>query len=136
MVAEVEAPERLWRVHRGADPLHVRPPRPSTRMHAGAGDRFDSPDGEYGVLYVGSNLTSCFGEVLARLRPDPNLAAMVKDDCSGLVRSRLAASNPPLRPRVTPAGSRVPSDGSGLFLSVASATMLAARPLRSPGALP
>lgn len=80
MVAEVEAPRRLWRVHRGADPLEVRRPRPSSRTHAGAGNRFDSPDGSYGVLYFGSTLTSCFGEVLARLRPDPVLAALVRDE--------------------------------------------------------
>lgn len=80
MVAEVEAPGRLWRVHRGADPLYLRPPKASSRLHPGAGNRFDSPDGDYGVLYFGSSLTGCFGEVLARLRPSPVLAALVADD--------------------------------------------------------
>jgi hypothetical protein len=80
MVAEVEAPERLWRVHRGADPLYVRRPRASTRSDPGAGNRFDSPDGSYGVLYFGSSLIGCLGEVLARLRPKPALAALVADD--------------------------------------------------------
>lgn len=73
----VEAPAELWRVHRGADPLAFRPLQASSRAVPGAGNRFDSPDGSYGVLYFGSSLTGCFGEVLARLRPVPSLAKLV-----------------------------------------------------------
>lgn len=40
-----------------------------------AGDRFDSPAGDYAVSYFGSTLEACFGETMARFRPSPVLLA-------------------------------------------------------------
>jgi hypothetical protein len=42
------------------------------------GNRFDSPIGDYRVLYFGTLLESCFGETLARLRPSPRLATVAQ----------------------------------------------------------
>ena len=80
----VRPPAQLWRVHRGDDPLLVHQARAGTRQHAGPGNRFDSPDGHFGVLYFATTLVGCFGEVLARLRPDPVLAQMVARDWKAL----------------------------------------------------
>lgn len=73
----------VWRVARGPNPLEARTPDPHTLTSSKAGNRFDSPNGDYGVLYFGSTLRGCFGEVLARKRPDPTLAALVEDDWRG-----------------------------------------------------
>ena len=47
---------------------------------ARSGNRFDSPSGSYRVLYFGTSLTACFGETLARFRPDTHLLSVVKDE--------------------------------------------------------
>lgn len=39
------------------------------------GNRFDSPDGYYRVLYASSRRLACFVETLARFRPDITLLA-------------------------------------------------------------
>jgi len=61
----------------------------------------------------------------------------ISDRCSAVSLSARALPplSPPLRPSATAAGSRVSSGGSGLSSSVASATMDAARLLRSTGRL-
>jgi hypothetical protein len=41
------------------------------------GNRFDSLFGNFSVLYFGSSLQVCFGETLARFRPDASVAALV-----------------------------------------------------------
>lgn len=46
------------------------------------GNRFDSPTGDYGVCYFGSNLEACYGETLARFRPDPLLEQYFDHDDS------------------------------------------------------
>jgi hypothetical protein len=75
---DLRAPENgLWRVARGPDPLaHQAPLSQAELDSARVGNRFDSPIGDYGVLYFGTLLESCFGETLARLRPSPALAAL------------------------------------------------------------
>lgn len=73
----------VWRVARGPNPLDAQRPDPATLISSKTGNRFDSPDGSYGVLYFGSALTVCFGEVLARKRPDPALAKLVEAEWRG-----------------------------------------------------
>ncbi len=49
-------------------------------MASRAGNRFDDPEGVFGVLYFGSSLEVCFGETLAKLRPSPKLIALIGDE--------------------------------------------------------
>lgn len=70
----------LWRVGRGDDPLRPSLIEPDLLADVRAGNRFDSPDGSYGVTYLGSSLECCFGETLARLRPKPRLAELVTEE--------------------------------------------------------
>lgn len=44
------------------------------------GNRYDLPAETHGVAYFASSLVAGFGEVLARFRPDPKLAAVLKAD--------------------------------------------------------
>jgi hypothetical protein len=68
----VEAPaDGLWRVGRGPDPLATRQPlTPDELDQPKTGNRFDSPLGDYKVCYFATKLDGCFGETLARFRPD------------------------------------------------------------------
>lgn len=71
----------LWRIGRTPDPLRFSPPLdPEDRNQPHAGNRFDSPEGQYGVVYCGTNLEVCFGETLSRLRPDPELLSVIGDE--------------------------------------------------------
>jgi hypothetical protein len=45
-----------------------------------SGDRFDSPKRAFRVTYLGTSLAACFGETLSRLRPAPELVALVGDE--------------------------------------------------------
>lgn len=45
-----------------------------------AGNRFDSPTQDYRVCYFASTLDGCFGETLARFRPNPGLSAIATED--------------------------------------------------------
>jgi hypothetical protein len=67
--------EGIWRIARGDKPLFCQPIEPDTLNLPHAGNRFDSED--FGVLYFGSNLEACFGEVLARFRPDLTLLSKI-----------------------------------------------------------
>jgi len=59
-------------------------PSPSPAAWPGrGGNRFDSPDGAYEVLYFASRLEGCFGETLARLRPNPRLVEVIGKDWDG-----------------------------------------------------
>lgn len=72
-------PAGLWRVGRGDAPL--RPSRPTAAEYTSTGgNRFDAANGEFGVLYFATNLDGCFGETLARLRPAPDLRALLEDE--------------------------------------------------------
>lgn len=75
-------PGGLWRIARGDDPLT---PPPSAR-HAGASgtNRFDFLTIDAGVLYFGTDLETCFGETLARLRPSLEVLSVVEDEWRAL----------------------------------------------------
>lgn len=71
----------LWRVGRSPDPLHFSaPPEPALLENPAAGNRFDSPTGDYRVCYFASTLDGCFGETLSRFRPDPGLQAVAAEE--------------------------------------------------------
>jgi hypothetical protein len=53
--------------------------RPLEAGEAGV-NRFDSPYGQYRVIYCGSSAEVCYGETLAPLRPSDHLAALVAPD--------------------------------------------------------
>jgi hypothetical protein len=47
------------------------------------GPETDGDSEHLGVLYFATTLDGCFGETLARFRPNPMLAALVRDDWAG-----------------------------------------------------
>lgn len=69
----------IWRVGRQSDPLHCAPPKPITDNHK-AGNRFDSLNLSFTTVYGGTSLQGCYAEVLARFRPAPGLAELVRDE--------------------------------------------------------
>jgi hypothetical protein len=83
-VEVVAAPdEGVWRVGRAPDPLAPPDPLPPSELdQPNTGNRFDSPLGVYRALYFASTLEGCFGETLARFRPDPALREVVADEWS------------------------------------------------------
>jgi hypothetical protein len=86
----VEAPpEGFWRVGRAPDPLQVgRPLEQEELDDPKLGNRWDSPLGDYSVVYFGSSLTVCYGETLARFRPDPAVASILaEEDDDSFMRS-------------------------------------------------
>jgi hypothetical protein len=78
----VKAPRNgVWRVARGPDPLAFRVPLLREELdNPRAGNRFDSPLAQHSVLYFGTTLEACFGETLARFRPDLELLAQIRDE--------------------------------------------------------
>jgi hypothetical protein len=68
----------VWRVGRGPDPLS-RSPRleRDELLNPRTGNRFDSPLSVYSPLYFATKLDGCFGETLARFRPDTQLLAVI-----------------------------------------------------------
>lgn len=83
-VEEVAPPdEGVWRVGRAPDPLATRKPLPPSFLdQPQLGNRFDSPTGGYRMLYFSTDLAGCFGETLARFRPDPGLKKVIGDEWS------------------------------------------------------
>lgn len=81
-VSAVKPPKTgVWRVGRGPDPLELRDALTTDDLQrSGVGNRFDSPVGDFRVLYFGRTLEACFGETLARFRPSIELLAAVKDE--------------------------------------------------------
>jgi len=80
---EVAAPpaEGLWRIGRAPDPLAFNEPLRTAELdNPTTGNRFDSPLGTYRVLYFASTLDGCFGETLARFRPDVEVLAVIRDE--------------------------------------------------------
>lgn len=56
----------IWRIARRPDPLLLRISDPKIQ----GGNRYDSPiSGQYSVLYFGSTVEVCYGELLARFSP-------------------------------------------------------------------
>ena len=79
--ATVQAPAAgLWRVGCGDDPLAVRRPDPNTLFSTTTGNRFDSAEGLFGVLYFATNLEGCFGETLVGFRPSLPMVALVEEE--------------------------------------------------------
>ena len=77
--------EGLWRIGREPDPLKASISSASSEVSkASTGNRFDSPTASFGVRYFATKLEGCFGETLARFRPDPELARVVGDEWADL----------------------------------------------------
>ena len=68
----------LWRVARGDDPLAL--PRSIRGATTSGANRFDPLTIDAGVLYFGTDLETCFGETLARLRPSLTVLSVVEDE--------------------------------------------------------
>jgi hypothetical protein len=81
-VRTVAAPTAgVWRVGRAPDPLAPSEPlQPSELDQPQTGNRFDSPLGSYRVVYFATDLKGCYGETLARFRPDTHLLELLKDE--------------------------------------------------------
>jgi hypothetical protein len=74
-------PEGVWRIGPGDDPFKLRPPLTAEELaNPRSGNRFDSPVGDFGVLYFGTVLNCCFAETLSRFRPDPRIVPTIRDD--------------------------------------------------------
>jgi RES domain len=82
VIAEVHPPgDGIWRVGHAPNPLIVgKPLTPDELNDARTGNRFDSPTGQYGVLYCASDLECCFAETLGRFRPDPRILPVIHGD--------------------------------------------------------
>lgn len=66
---------------RAPDPLTPPDVVPLSALHKpNLGNRFDSPLGAYKTLYFSTTLSGCYGETLARFRPDPALRAVVGNE--------------------------------------------------------
>jgi hypothetical protein len=70
----------VWRVGRGPDPLALRDPMRKEDLTPKTGNRFDSPLGEYSVWYFATELEACYGETLARFRPDLERLSHIDDE--------------------------------------------------------
>lgn len=73
----------LWRVGRAGKILDTRQPQPMPADQPGAGNRFDSLAGNYATVYCATTREGCYAEVLARFRPDPKLADLVRGEWDG-----------------------------------------------------
>jgi hypothetical protein len=118
-VDEIQVPDDgVWRVARGPDPYETRPPLTGVELDAPrAGNRFDSPLGSYSVLYFCTQLTGCFGEVLARFRPDLRLIAILKNEWSDLGFMPGGELNADWR-RSRLAVRALPADDQAVFLDI------------------
>jgi hypothetical protein len=85
-IEAVAAPdEGVWRGGRPPDPPPASPPLPPSQLdQPTTGNRFDSPTGAYRALYFATTLDGCFGETLARFRPDPTIRALVRAEWAEL----------------------------------------------------
>lgn len=81
VVAVVPPKDGVWRIGRAPDPLARAAPMPPEMLDQPAtGNRFDSPTGSYSALYFGTTLDVCYGETLARFRPDPQIRELVGEE--------------------------------------------------------
>jgi hypothetical protein len=65
----------VWRVGRTQEPIDFPdPPAGENLEYPHAGNRFDSPTEDFSTCYFATDLRACFGETLARYRPNPRLA--------------------------------------------------------------
>lgn len=66
---------------RTPDPIEFPdPPRAGELNYPHAGNRFDSPTEDFRVCYFATDLEACFGETLARFRPDPALISAADEE--------------------------------------------------------
>lgn len=108
----VRAPEGgLWRVARGDAPLRV--PLPGD-------NRFDPLTVRSGVLYFGTDLVACFGEVLARFRPSLKLLAAVDVSEEWRDRGFMEVGGVPAQWRYRRSAVHVGLPPGSLFLDVES----------------
>lgn len=108
----------FWRIGRGADPLNVRLPEPETLLSSQMGNRFDSPSGHFATLYFCTTLEGCFGETLARLRPDLKLQALIQDEWAELGFMKVGDVPAEWRQRRTAVRATVAEGGPSDFLDV------------------
>jgi len=108
--------EGFWRIGRGADPLIDRRPDPETLTSSQSGNRFDSRGGDFGVLYFGADLEACFGETLARFRPQLGLLALIQEEWEKLGFMPVGSVPAEWRQRRTAVRVRVMSDARFLDL--------------------
>lgn len=82
MIVEVYPPQSgIWHVGRDVEEdLTYRPVDRADDANPRGGNRYDSYSGNYGTLYFATDLNVCYCETLARLRPNPNLAGLVRDE--------------------------------------------------------
>lgn len=123
------APEAgLWRIGRNTDPLRASVLPPGGIGTGAAGNRFDSPDGSYGVIYLATRLEACFGETLIRFRPSPQLLRLVAEEWQDLGNMDIGAV--PADWRAQRLAVRILVDPSARFLDIeAAATQRALEPL-------
>lgn len=107
----------LWRVARGDDPLRVF--AVDRRTGEGGANRFDPLTVDCGVLYFGTDLKACFGEVLARFRPSISLMSVVEREWRDLGFMNVGAIAADWRQRRSAVHIRLPD--APHFLDVESA---------------
>lgn len=78
----VKSPESgLWRVAYRVDPLGFSVPLDADRLLSSRGpNRFDSPVGDFSVLYAGTTQEGCFVETIARFRKDTHLPPEIEEE--------------------------------------------------------
>ncbi len=116
------APEALFRVGRMPDVW-----RWADWSHMGRG-RWDDPRGLYRVLYASCSRLGAFLEVLAPLRPDPELAAQlgrIRSNDRGALQTALPGHVPARWRHERVLGHGVPDEVNGLLVVVGGSISLA-----------
>ena len=72
----------VWRVARADNPLWAPTPKASALRSKAAGNRYDVPG--LMTLYFSTTLVGCYTEVLAGMRPSPQLAELVEAEWQAL----------------------------------------------------
>lgn len=114
----------FWRIGRSPDAHRWSRPDPVDTDQPGAGNRFDSFHGNFGVLYFATSVEACFAEVLARFRPNPRLADLVRSTWQR--ENRMKPGSLPADWRNSRILVRSQLDGGLPFLDVAHSDTLAA----------
>lgn len=71
----------IWRIGRAPDPLALSDAVPYEDSRVG--NRFDSALAQFRVRYFATDPEGCFGECLARFRPDPTVLVQIQEDWQG-----------------------------------------------------
>jgi hypothetical protein len=116
-VAVANVPTKgVWRIGRASGPLQARIPLVRDLRGKFSGHRYDVPNVE--TLYFSTDLEGCYTEVLADLRPDPVLAALVQEEWTAAHRFRPGCISAGWRLRRT--AVRIKLDPGYQFLDVES----------------